>query len=66
MNIGIIGATGSVGEELIKLIERNHLHIKLNNIKLFASEKSAGKIVNINDKSYKIEILNEKSFINLM
>ena len=65
MNIGIIGATGSVGEELIKLIEKNHLNFDIQDIKLFASNKSAGKIININNKKYTIQILNDNSFENL-
>ena len=48
MNIGIIGATGLVGEEFIKLINSNYLKIKVNNIKLFASSKSINKKVIIN------------------
>lgn len=65
MNIGIVGATGSVGEELKNVIEDNYLNVNIKNIKLFASEKSAGKEVLINDKKYTIETLNENSFNNL-
>ena len=65
MYIGIIGSTGSVGEELIKLLEKNHLNFNITNIKLFASEKSAGKNIIINNKDYIIEVLKEDSFVNL-
>ena len=65
MNIGIIGATGSVGEELIKLLENNHLNININNIKLFASEKSKGKNIIINNKNHEIDKLGESSFLNI-
>lgn len=65
MNIGIIGATGLVGEEFIKLINNNHLNIKINNIKLFASSKSINKKILINSKEYLVEELNELSFKDL-
>lgn len=65
MNIGIVGATGLVGEEFIKLIESNHLSIKINKMKLFASIKSAGKIITINNNKYIIEEVNERSFLNM-
>jgi aspartate-semialdehyde dehydrogenase len=65
MNIGIVGATGLVGTEMIKLIENNHLNININNIKLFASMKSKGKKVLIKNNSITIEELNTESFNNL-
>ena len=45
MKIGIFGATGLVGKEFIKLLEDNHLDIKFNNLRLFASKSSIGKII---------------------
>ena len=65
MNIGIIGATGLVGEEMTKLLKDNHLNIKINDIRLFASSKSCGKKKLINDKIIVIEELNKNSFNNL-
>ena len=65
MDIGIIGATGLVGEEFIKLINSNYLKIKVNNIKLFASSKSINKKVIINNQEYIIEELNDDSFKDL-
>ena len=65
MNIGIIGATGLVGEEFVKLINSNYLNIKVKNIKLFASSKSINKKVLINNKDHFIEELNDDSFKNL-
>lgn len=65
MNIAIIGATGLVGEEFIKLVSNNHLNIKVKNIKLFASSKSVNKKILINSKEYLIEELNNNSFKDL-
>ena len=41
MRIGIVGATGAVGQEIIALL--NERRFGLESIKLFASPKSAGK-----------------------
>ena len=65
MNIGIVGATGSVGEELTNVIEDNYLKINFKNIKFFASQKSAGKQVLLNNKKHTIEVIEENSFNNL-
>ena len=65
MNIGIIGATGLVGEEIIKLIETNNLNIQIKCIKLFASINSIGKEILINNLIFIIEKLNKNSFNNL-
>ncbi len=43
VSVGIVGATGAVGEEILKVLEKRNF--PCSSIKLFASEKSAGKIV---------------------
>ena len=53
INIGIIGATGAVGVEALKLLEKNN-HPK-DKISLFASERSTGKLVDYSND--KIQIL---------
>ena len=65
MNLGIIGATGIVGEELIKLIEKNHLNVSISKIKLMASLKSKGKEIVIKNKKYIVEELTDESFKDL-
>ena len=65
MNIGIVGSTGLVGEELIKLIEHNHLNIQIKDIRLFASINSVGKKFLINNINFYVEELNDDSFNNL-
>lgn len=42
-SVGIIGATGAVGEEILGVMEKRSF--PASSIKLFASEKSAGKVV---------------------
>lgn len=60
-NIGILGATGLVGQEVIKILEQRNFPTK--ELFLFASEKSEGLKINFKDKE--IEALSEyESFIN--
>jgi len=40
-NIAIVGATGIVGSEFLKLLDKSN--VKINNLLLFASEKSINK-----------------------
>ncbi|MDD2494438.1 MAG: aspartate-semialdehyde dehydrogenase [Tissierellia bacterium] len=62
-NVAILGATGAVGQEMLKILgERN---FPINNLKLLASERSAGRIVEFNGKEYVIEKANENSFENI-
>lgn len=57
INIGIIGATGAVGVEALKLLEKiNH---PKNKISLFASERSTGKLVEYNKDKIQILEVNE-------
>ena len=43
MNLAIIGATGLVGEEILKVLEERNIFIT--NLILVASEKSQGKTI---------------------
>ena len=50
--VAILGATGAVGQEFIRLIEeRNFPYSKL---KLLASARSAGKTLTVNGQEYTI------------
>ena len=63
MNIAIIGATGAVGQEFIKLIQERNF--KFNNIILAASKKSVNKLISINGTKYKVVELNKLIFNNI-
>lgn len=65
MRIGIFGATGLVGKELLKLLDNNHLNVKFNNLKLFASESSIGKIINFRGENLIVESYNNETFSQL-
>ena len=59
--ISIIGATGNVGRKLVELlIQRNHMDSK--NIKLFASEKSAGIHLNLAEHIFTIRDVADYDF----
>lgn len=59
-NIAIVGATGLVGRTMIKVLEE--FDLSMENLKLLASESSAGTTVDFQDKSIEVEALNENSF----
>lgn len=62
-NIAILGASGAVGKEFIKLIQDRNF--PFNEIKLLASEKSAGTKVLVCGKVHTIEEANPESFDNI-
>lgn len=59
-NIAILGATGVVGREIIKIIDE--LGIEFNDIKFLSSAKSAGKKLNFQGKTYTVEEAKPESF----
>lgn len=59
-NIAILGATGAVGQEFITLIEERNVPYK--NLKLLASERSAGKKIKVKDTWYTVEEATPDSF----
>ena len=59
-NIAIVGATGLVGTTLLKIIEAYGINV--NDLKLFASEKSKGKTVTFRNKAYVLDVLKEGCF----
>ena len=63
MKIGIVGATGAVGQEIITILsERN---FDLESIRLFASPKSVGKKIKYLKKNLIVEEIKQNSFKNL-
>ena len=59
-NTAIIGATGAVGQEFLKLIEERKF--PFGELKMLASSRSAGKKINFMGKEYTVEETTEKSF----
>ena len=60
MNFAIIGATGNVGRKTIEILEKSKIKIK--NLYLVASKKSAGKIITFKKKKIKVESLEKYDF----
>lgn len=53
INVGIVGATGAVGQELLQLLtDRN---FPMASLRLFASARSAGKVIEYAGKKYTVE-----------
>ncbi|MBR2214608.1 MAG: aspartate-semialdehyde dehydrogenase [Selenomonadaceae bacterium] len=59
-NTAILGATGAVGQEFLNLIAQRHF--PFDNLKLLASKRSAGKVINFQGKDYTVEEATEESF----
>lgn len=63
MKIGILGATGAVGRQMLDcLIEQE---IPVDDLLLLASKKSAGQIIKFKDKDYEVKEVNHDSFNGL-
>ncbi len=61
--IAIVGATGLVGRNFLKALEDSSFPLK--ELRLFASEKSEGKTITFQKKSYVIHKLSKNAFQNI-
>ncbi len=61
-DLAIVGATGMVGGSFLKVLEEKRLPI--NNLFLFASEKSEGKIIEFLGQKIRVEKLCKKNILN--
>ncbi|MFA5142672.1 MAG: aspartate-semialdehyde dehydrogenase [Candidatus Omnitrophota bacterium] len=59
-NVAIMGATGAVGNCFLRILEERKFPIK--NIRLLASERSAGKKLKFMGKDHPVEVLTHDSF----
>ena len=60
VNVAVVGATGAVGTEMLKVLERRNFPV--DEIRPLASGRSAGKKVTFNGKEVQIQELTENSF----
>lgn len=51
--VGIVGATGVVGQELLRLLQERNFPMA--SLRLFASARSAGKVIEVGTKKYTVE-----------
>jgi aspartate-semialdehyde dehydrogenase len=59
-NVAVVGATGIVGEEFLKILAKRGF--PLGSLKLIASERSAGKKLPFGEQSIEVEALSASSF----
>lgn len=60
VNVAVVGVTGAVGQEFLKVLAERNFPIK--NLKLLASARSAGKTIDYQGTAYTIEELTKESF----
>lgn len=60
LNVAVVGATGAVGVEMLKTLEKRNFPVK--NLRLLASARSAGKQTQFKGQTYTIEELTHDSF----
>ncbi len=58
--VAVVGATGAVGEEMISILEDREFPVE--NLRLFASERSEGKTLTFQDNEVPVEALSKNSF----
>lgn len=59
MNIAIVGASGAVGHEFLRVLDEQNFPV--DNLRLFGSERSAGSKIPFKGKEYTVELLSEDS-----
>jgi len=58
--VAVVGATGAVGNEMIATLEQRNFPVK--KLRLFASDKSEGRLLDYRGKKIKVEAIDENSF----
>lgn len=59
-NVAILGATGMVGQEMLKILDQRNFPI--NNLKLTASERTSGRKIQFRGKEYEVEVATPDAF----
>lgn len=59
-NVAVVGATGAVGNEMIKILEERDFPVA--ELSLLASERSAGKVFKYKNMNLAVKVLGEDSF----
>jgi len=59
-NVAVVGATGAVGNEMIRILEERNFPV--GKLKLLASERSVGKSLEYMGQSVHVEVLDENAF----
>ena len=59
-NVAILGATGAVGREMLKVLEERNFPV--GKLKLLASERSVGKLIEFKGEKIAVELADENAF----
>jgi len=59
-NVAVVGATGAVGEQMREVLEERQFPV--GELRLLASERSAGQFLPFQSKQIRVDVLNEDSF----
>lgn len=59
MNVAIVGASGAVGQELLRVLDQQNFPVS--NLRLFGSQRSAGSNYEFKGKKYTVELLDRDS-----
>ena len=59
-NVAVVGATGAVGEQMRQVLEEREFPVA--ELRLLASERSAGQFLPFRDRQIRVDILTEDSF----
>ena len=62
-NVAVVGATGAVGEQMREVLEERQFPV--GELRLLASERSAGQFLPFQGRQIRVEILTEDSFRNI-
>jgi aspartate-semialdehyde dehydrogenase len=62
-NVAVVGATGAVGEQMREVLEERAFPVK--NLRLLASERSAGQFLPFGGRQLRVGVLDENSFENI-
>jgi aspartate-semialdehyde dehydrogenase len=62
-NVAVVGATGAVGEQLREVLEERQFPV--GELRLLASERSAGQFLPFQGRQIRVDILEEDSFENI-
>ena len=58
MKIGILGATGAVGRQMLECIEERNMNV--DEVRLFASARSVGKTIPFKGKEVSVEVVSQE------
>ena len=62
-NVAVVGATGAVGEQMREVLEEREFPV--GELRLLASERSAGQFLPFRDKNIRVDVLGEESFTEI-